>query len=35
VYDRHGPLSGLRAHYNSHTHLVPPNETTGAPFPLD
>jgi phage gp45-like len=35
VYDKHGPLSGLRTHYNSHTHLVPPNETTSAPSPLD
>lgn len=35
VYDQHGPLSGLRAHYNSHTHSVPPNETTSAPSPLD
>jgi phage gp45-like len=35
VYDQHGPLSGLRLHYNSHTHSVPPNETTSAPSPLD
>ena len=33
VYDRHGALSGLRAHYNSHTHRIgsqittPPNPT--------
>ena len=35
VYDQHGSLSGLRAHYDSHTHTVPPNETTSAPSPLD
>jgi uncharacterized protein involved in type VI secretion and phage assembly len=35
VYDQHGPLSGLRQHYNSHTHSVPPNETTSAPSPVD
>jgi hypothetical protein len=35
VYDQHGPLSGLRGHYNSHTHSVPPNETTSAPSPQD
>jgi hypothetical protein len=35
VYDRHGPLSGLRAHYNSHVHLIPPNVATSAPSPLD
>jgi len=31
VYDGHGPLSGLRAHYNEHTH--PPS--TVAPTPMD
>jgi hypothetical protein len=35
VYDRQGPLSGLRTHYNSHTHLVPRNAATGLPSPLD
>ncbi|MDR3532814.1 MAG: phage baseplate assembly protein V [Rhodopila sp.] len=35
VYDRGGPLSGLRTHYNSHIHAVPPNATTGMPSPLD
>jgi phage baseplate assembly protein gpV len=35
VFDQQGPLSGLRAHYNAHTHLVPPNATTGLPSPLD
>ena len=35
VYDQHGPLSGLRAHYNSHTHSVMPNETTSVASPLD
>ena len=35
VYDRQGSMSELRSHYNSHTHQVPPNETTGAPSPLD
>jgi phage baseplate assembly protein gpV len=34
VYDQHGALSGLRAHYNSHTHSAP-NGSTGAPSPLD
>jgi hypothetical protein len=30
VYDGYGPLSGLRAHYNEHTHLpseIPPTPT--------
>jgi phage gp45-like len=35
VYDQHGPLSGLRTHYNSHTHMVSPNQKTSAPSPLD
>jgi Type VI secretion system/phage-baseplate injector OB domain len=35
VYDRQGSLSGLRTHYNSHTHLVPRNAATGLPSPLD
>jgi phage baseplate assembly protein gpV len=35
VYDQHGPLSGLRAHYNSHIHLTPPNGTTSVPTPMD
>jgi uncharacterized protein involved in type VI secretion and phage assembly len=35
VYDRQGPLSGLRAHYDSHTHTVENNETTSLPTPLD
>jgi phage baseplate assembly protein V len=35
VYDQHGPLSGLRAHYNSHTHHVGSNQTTSSPSPLD
>lgn len=35
VYDQHGPLSGLRTHYNAHTHSVPPNETTSTPSPVD
>jgi phage baseplate assembly protein gpV len=35
VYDQHGPLSGLRTHYNAHTHSVPSSETTSVPSPLD
>jgi phage baseplate assembly protein gpV len=35
IYDRQGPLSGLRAHYDSHTHTVVNNETTSLPNPLD
>jgi phage baseplate assembly protein V len=32
VYDRHGSLSALRTHYNSHTH---PSGTNAPPSPLD
>lgn len=35
VYDRHGPMSGLRGHYNSHTHLRSSGATTSVPSPLD
>jgi phage baseplate assembly protein V len=35
VYDQEGPLSRLRTHYDSHTHMVENNETTSAPTPLD
>ena len=35
VYDRHGSIADLRAHYNSHTHQVPPHQITGAPSLLD
>jgi len=35
VYDQHGPLSGLRGHYNAHTHSISANETTGSPSPVD
>jgi hypothetical protein len=35
IYDRTGPLSGLRAHYNAHTHRVPPNSTSSSPTPTD
>lgn len=35
VYDSHGPLSALRAHYNSHTHSITSQGLTGAPSPLD
>jgi hypothetical protein len=35
VYDRQGPLSRLRTHYDSHTHMVENNETTSSPTPLD
>ncbi|HEY0123857.1 MAG TPA: phage baseplate assembly protein V [Rhizobium sp.] len=35
VYDRHGPLSGLRTHYNSHTHSGSFNGTTSTPTPQD
>jgi hypothetical protein len=35
VYDRHGSVSELRAHYNSHTHSAPSGGTTSAPSPLD
>jgi len=34
VYDQHGPLSGLRKHYDSHTHSTS-NGTTSPPSPLD
>ena len=35
VYDQHGPLAGLRAHYNAHTHSIPPKGATGGPSPTD
>jgi phage baseplate assembly protein V len=35
VYDQHGPVSGLRAHYNSHTHIAGNNQVTSSPTPLD
>ncbi|MGD0103387.1 MAG: phage baseplate assembly protein V [Rhodopila sp.] len=35
VYDQHGALSGLRGHYNSHTHSISANETTSSPSPVD
>jgi len=35
VYDRHGPVSGLRAHYDSHTHSILSSETTSTPSPQD
>ena len=35
VYDKAGPLSGLRAAYNEHTHTVSPNVTTSLPSPAD
>jgi phage baseplate assembly protein gpV len=35
VYDQHGSISALRAHYNSHTHVVGNNEITSPPNPLD
>jgi hypothetical protein len=35
VYDRHGALSGLRTHYNAHTHSVSSNGTTSPPSPVD
>ncbi len=34
VYDSHGPVSGLRRHYNTHTHLVG-NQATSSPTPQD
>lgn len=34
VYDRTGPLSGLRGHYNSHTHQAP-DGVTQPPVPTD
>ena len=35
VYDKQGPLSGLRAHYNQHTHPTGSGGRTGLPTPLD
>lgn len=35
VYDSKGSLSGLRGHYNSHTHFVESSGMTSAPSPLD
>jgi phage baseplate assembly protein V len=35
VYDQHGSISALRAHYNSHTHVAGNNEVTSSPNPLD
>jgi hypothetical protein len=35
VYDQHGPLSNLRSHYNSHTHLMASGGRTTVPSPLD
>jgi phage gp45-like len=35
VYDQHGPVSGLRAHYNLHTHRILSNGTTTVPSPSD
>jgi phage baseplate assembly protein V len=35
VFDRHGCLSALRAHYNSHTHNVRNNAITTPPTPQD
>jgi len=35
VYDRYGPLSGLRAVYNQHTHTDSHNDVTGQPNPQD
>jgi uncharacterized protein involved in type VI secretion and phage assembly len=35
VYDSHGALSHLRASYNQHTHVTPPNNHTGLPSPQD
>ena len=35
VHDQHGPLSSLRTHYNSHTHLILSNGRTSLPTPLD
>jgi hypothetical protein len=35
VYDRHGPVAGLRTHYNAHTHPVGSQQTTGSPTPQD
>jgi phage baseplate assembly protein V len=35
VYDRHGSVSALRGHYNSHNHVAGNNQTTSSPTPLD
>lgn len=35
IYDRSGALSGLRGHYNVHTHPIGPSGETGTPTPLD
>ncbi len=35
VFDKAGPLSGLRGVYNEHTHTVSPNGTTTLPSPTD
>jgi phage baseplate assembly protein gpV len=35
VYDQHGSLSQLRAHYNSHTHTDSRGGTTSSPTPQD
>jgi phage baseplate assembly protein gpV len=35
VYDRQGALSGLRSHYDAHTHVDSRNGTTSAPNPTD
>lgn len=35
VYDSHGPLSGLRANYNQHTHNVVAGATTTAPLQVN
>jgi phage gp45-like len=35
VYDEHGSLSGLRAHYNTHTHRTSTGGNTTPPSPQD
>jgi phage baseplate assembly protein gpV len=35
VYDRHGPMSSLRNHYNVHTHNDSRGQVTSAPTPQD
>ena len=35
VYDREGPLSRLRTHYDMHTHTIGNNQTTSLPNILD
>ncbi len=35
IYDRTGALSGLRAHYNAHTHKISATASTGSPTPTD